>query len=216
MAYLTRDQVRQIDRRAIQEIGIPGIILMENAARAVVAVAQEMLAGHRAAHVVVLAGGGNNGGDGLAVARHLHNLGHDVRIALCIDPARYSGDALTNWRIVQAMRLESFAATRENILNPRPDLYVDAIFGTGLTQPPRPPFGELADAVNTSGVPVLAVDLPSGMDCDTGRPLGACIRATRTVTFVALKAGFADPRSQPWTGALTVGDIGCPRELIGV
>jgi NAD(P)H-hydrate epimerase len=224
MTYLTREQVRRIDRLAMSRYHIPGIVLMENAARAVAAAADAMLRraprqrspapAARGGLVLVLCGGGNNGGDGLAAARHLHNHGRRVLIALCTDPQRYEGDALVNWRIVQAMGLATVEASARAIASARADLIVDAIFGTGLTQPPRPPFERYARAVQRSGAPVLAVDLPSGLDCDSGRPLGPCIRATRTVTFVARKAGFANPQSRQFTGRVTVADIGCPRELI--
>src|SRR6185295_10278097 len=99
---LTRRQVREVDRRAIEEYHVPGIVLMENAARGAAEVAWEML-GRAPADVTVVCGGGNNGGDGLAVARHLHNRGCYVTFFLAIDPAKYSGDALVNWKIVQAM-----------------------------------------------------------------------------------------------------------------
>jgi NAD(P)H-hydrate epimerase len=165
--------------------------------------------------VLILCGGGNNGGDGLAVARHMHNRGADVSLALTIDPAKYTGDALINWRIVSAMKMEWELAVPEKIANTSALLIVDAIFGTGLQQAPRPPFEEVAAAVERSGRPVLAIDLPSGLDCDTGRPLGpACIKATRTVTFVRQKIGFAQPSAKPYLGEVTVGSIGCPIELI--
>lgn len=214
MIRLTREQVRQIDRRSIQEFGIPGIVLMENAARAVADAAWDMI-GRRPAPVLILCGGGNNGGDGLAAARHLHNRGVPVQIALITDPGDYDGDALANWRIVQAMKLPWTAVEPSRIASLSPALIIDAIFGTGLTRPPRDPFAQIADAVNRSDLPVLSVDLPSGLDCDTGQPPGACIRATATVTFVAEKAGFANPASRVFTGDIQVADIGCPRELIG-
>ncbi len=211
--YLSRQQVRRIDALAIDHYHMPGIVLMENAARAVVDAALSMLTGQRG-DVLILCGGGNNGGDGLAVARNLHNIGHSVHIGLTVDPARYTGDALINWNIIQAMGLLAEPASVGLIAQHRWALIVDAIFGTGLTEPPRDPFPSLAAAANGASVPILAVDLPSGMDCDTGRPLGACIRATRTVSFVALKQGFANPESRQWTGEVTVGDIGCPAEAI--
>src|SRR6185437_15396045 len=94
-------------------------------------------------------------------------------------------------------------------------LIIDAIFGTGLEKSPREPFESIVKAVEKSGAPVLAIDLPSGLDCDTGSPLGpACIKATRTITFVAHKAGFANPAAKDWLGEVTVGSIGCPVELI--
>jgi NAD(P)H-hydrate epimerase len=213
MIRLTRSQVRDIDRRAMEEYQIPGIILMENAARAAAEVAIEMLA-INPGNVLLLCGGGNNGGDGLAVARHLHNRGVDLSIALTVDPAKYTGDALINWRIVQAMKLQTKPLDIAELASSRPALIIDAIFGTGLTQAPRPPFAEIAAAVAASQSAVLAVDIPSGLDCDSGIPFGPCIRADRTITFVAEKIGFANPAAADYLGRVTVGDIGCPRELI--
>jgi NAD(P)H-hydrate epimerase len=213
MIRLTRSQVRDIDRRAMEEYKIPGIILMENAARAAAGVAMEMLAAGPG-KVLVLCGGGNNGGDGLAVARHLHNRGVDLSISLTVDPAKYTGDALINWRIVQAMRLPAKPLDIAELAAGRPALIIDAIFGTGLTQSPRPPFAEIAAAVAATKSAVLAIDIPSGLDCDTGIPFGPCVRADRTITFVAEKMGFANPAAVQYLGRVTVGDIGCPRELI--
>jgi NAD(P)H-hydrate epimerase len=220
MLRLTRHQVREVDRRASELFAIPGIILMENASRGAAAVAIAMLRKFKLNSAIILAGGGNNGGDGLAVARHLHNAGYAVKVALCTDPAKYAGDALVNWRIVDAMWLPTFPATFENLASISGALLVDAIFGTGLSQPPREPFPQIVAAVERSALPVLAIDLPSGLDCDTGQPLGpACMRATRTVTFVAQKAGFANPASRAYTGKVTVVGIGAPpeaaRQVIG-
>ena len=207
---LTREQVRSIDRLCVERYGLPGLVLMENAARAVADVAWDMLGGRPGA-VLVVCGGGNNGGDGLAAARHLHNRGAAVTIGLTRDPDRFEGDALTNWNAVRAMSLPA-RPFGPAMLSPCPDVIVDAIFGTGLDRPPREPFPETAEAINGCGAAVLAVDLPSGLDCDTGEPPGACVRATRTVTFVAEKVGF--PAAAAWVGRVTVGDIGCPRELV--
>jgi len=212
IVHLTRSQVRQVDRRAIEQYHIPGIVLMENAARAVAVCAWEML-GRRPGNVLILCGGGNNGGDGLAAARHLHNRGANVNIALTTDPKSYLGDALVNWDIVSAMNISAQPFDAQ-MLGQWPQLLIDAIFGTGLSQPVREPYPAIFAAVNAAGIPVLAVDLPSGMDCDTGRPLGACIKASRTVTFVAPKTGFAEPEAKQFLGEVVVGDIGCPPELI--
>jgi NAD(P)H-hydrate epimerase len=210
MTRLTRNQVREIDRRAINDFHIPGIVLMENAARAVVDVALTF----NAKDILIICGGGNNGGDGLAVARHLHNRGANVTIALTIDPSKYQGDALINWNITQAMKLPTRPFDIRLLDTPRPQLIIDAIFGTGLDKPPRDPFGEIAAAINASKLPVLAVDVPSGLDCDTGVPLGACIVATHTVTFVAEKVGFANAEAKKYLGRVTISDIGCPHELV--
>ena len=213
MIRLTRAQVREIDRRSIEEYHIPGIVLMENAARAVADAADAMIA-RREHAVTIFCGGGNNGGDGFAVARHLHNRGHEVGLHLLSHPGELQGDALINWQITQAMKIPASTSGPDGIDCGSYDLIIDALFGTGLNKPPRHDAALLIDAINRTGASVLAIDVPSGLDCDTGEALGPCVRATRTVTFVAEKAGFANPASKEYTGDITVGDIGCPRELI--
>ncbi|MDB5319974.1 MAG: nnr 1 [Phycisphaerales bacterium] len=212
---LTRRQVREVDRRAIENYGIPGIVLMENAARGAAEVAWEML-DRRPQNVTIICGGGNNGGDGLAIARHLHNHGANVQVLLAIDPEKYIGDAAINWRIVQSMGLDvAGSEDAAELVSPlAASMIIDALFGTGLTQPPRADAQALIQRMNASTLPILSIDLPSGLDCDTGEPLDACVRATQTVTFVAEKAGFANPESRHFTGDITIVDIGCPRELI--
>lgn len=214
MLRLTREQVRRIDRLSAERYHIPSIVLMENAARGAADIACDMLGPGRGKSVLALCGGGNNGGDGLAAARHLLNRGHRVSIALTIDPAKYKGDALINWQIICAMGLPCRPATPEFLATAKADLLLDAIFGTGLTDAPRDPFPALVDAIAQSQIPVLAIDLPSGLDCDTGRPPGACIRAARTVTFVAEKAGFVSATARLYLGSVTVAPIGCPADLI--
>jgi NAD(P)H-hydrate epimerase len=216
IAYrLTRAQVREVDRRSTEQYHVPGIVLMENAAIHAANVAWEMLGGPRL-DVLILCGGGNNGGDGYAVARHLSNRFCRVTIRTTVDPAKLTGDALTNFRVAQAMGI-SITPVRPEMLggNPKPDLVIDAIFGTGLDKLPRPPFGQIAAPVNAWDVPVLAIDLPSGLDCDSGEPIGPdCIRAKQTVTFVAEKTGFANPTARQYTGKVTVADIGCPLAVV--
>jgi NAD(P)H-hydrate epimerase len=217
MLRLTREQVREIDRRAIEEFHIPGIVLMENAARAVVDVALEMLQGRPRPAVAIVCGGGNNGGDGLAVARHLHNAGFHVEVVNA-STRPYSGDAAVNYRVARAMRLSEWSMyeAADDVINcDAVDMVVDSLFGTGLSRPPEEDHERLIRLMNGCGLPILAVDVPSGLDCNTGEPLGpSCVRAKRTVTFVAEKAGFANPESKQFTGEITVGDIGCPRELV--
>jgi NAD(P)H-hydrate epimerase len=215
MLRLTRSQVREVDRRSIQEYHIPGIILMENAARAASTVAMEM-SKDPVKNALIVCGGGNNGGDGFAIARHLHNAAWSVLILLASEKD-YTGDALTNRRIVDAMGIQTRPVhDAKHVLgtNVR-GLLIDALFGTGLSSPPRNDSAMLIDVMNQSGLPILAVDVPSGLDCDTGLALGpSCVRAAKTITFVAEKAGFANPQSRQYTGEVLIGDIGCPRELV--
>ena len=213
MQSLNRAQLQEIDRRSAAEYHLPTIVLMENAARGVADVAAGMIAVPGAA-VLILCGGGNNGGDGLAAARHLRNRGFDISIGLIVDPLRYKGDALIQWQIVKAMQLSTVAFKPERLFEEPPLLIIDAMFGTGLTEAPRDPFADIADVINDSGIPILAVDVPSGLDCDRGEPTGACVRASRTVTFAASKVGFDNPMAAEFTGDVVVADIGCPVELI--
>jgi NAD(P)H-hydrate epimerase len=216
MIRLTRAQVREIDRRSIEEFHFPGIVLMENAARAAADVAWAMIGKQPARFVTIFCGPGNNGGDGLAIARHLHNRGLNVDIVPVFDPHELTGDALTNWNMVRAMSIElTPLSSAELTLASEPDLIIDALLGTGATGSPRGAVLQAIDLINNdANCPKLAIDIPSGLDCDTGHPLGATVRAMQTITFVAEKAGFRNPQSREYTGQIVVGDIGCPKELI--
>jgi NAD(P)H-hydrate epimerase len=215
MIRLTRKQVREVDRIAIEEYGIPGIVLMENAARGVADAAVDMLRGVGTPNVLIVCGGGNNGGDGFAVARHLHNRGIGAYIVMAwTDEPR--GDALVNLQIARAMNLGFEYWQDEEIFTIHfYDLTIDALFGTGLTRPITGDMAIVVELMNESKMPILAIDVPSGLDCDTGEPLGdACVRATKTATFVAEKAGFANPNSKQYTGDVIVADIGAPPEIV--
>jgi NAD(P)H-hydrate epimerase len=214
---LSREQVRQVDRRAIDEYGMSGLVLMENAGRGVV---QTMLAVGVEGPVVVCCGKGNNGGDGFVIARHLDNHGKSVRVLLFADPQELQGDAAANWRIVEKMRI-SFEVFDKQItverLLPRlapADWIVDALLGTGVTGEPRPPYNVAIRAINRAVKKVVAVDLPSGLDCDTGVAAQDTIVADRTCTFVAVKPGFLVAGADRFTGRVHVIDIGVPHRLI--
>jgi NAD(P)H-hydrate epimerase len=217
MFSLSRDEVRELDRQAIADYGVPGAVLMENAGRGAAAV---LLALGVHGPVVVCCGKGNNGGDGFVIARHLDNHGVAVRVLLFADPAALTSDAATHYRILERAGLPVAVRTE----NPADEAalcreftaaewLVDALFGTGLTGPVRAPFAEVIAAMNASLARVLAVDLPSGLDCDRARPLGPTVRADHTVTFVAEKTGFAAPEAREWLGRVHVVDIGVPRAL---
>ena len=219
MKPLTRDQVREIDRRAVADYGLPGIVLMENAGRGV---AELVHAAAPEAVVAIACGKGNNAGDGFVIARHLENLGHDVRLLLACDPAGYRGDAATAWQVaarsgIPAVCLAEAGPEAWERELAGADWIVDALLGTGLTGPPRGAIAAAIEAVNAAGrrgVKVLAVDLPSGLDCDTGRPAGSCVRADFTATFVARKVGFDEPGAAACLGGVQVVGIGVPRALL--
>lgn len=215
MRLATSREMREIDRRAIEEIGIPSVVLMENAGRVAADVALDMLAGKAGARVVIVCGRGNNGGDGFVIARHLHNAGVRVTIYLLAPRDKIAGDALINLKIVEALKLDLRYLAAEPLDFSDADLIVDAIFGTGLSAQVRQPYLSVINAINDSGKPVLAVDVPSGLDADTGRVLGACVRANRTVTFALSKIGFTRELGPQMTGDVIVVDIGVPRELLG-
>jgi NAD(P)H-hydrate epimerase len=229
---LSRDAVRELDLLAFERFGIPSIVLMENAARSCIPIALEMMP-DADARAIILCGGGNNGGDGLAIARHLHNASVAVRILLAAEPS--TPDSRTNLGIIERMGLAitradpasnghaALASAFEQLLAAASEndasrvLIIDALLGTGLSQPVRKPMLSLIERVNAArdrGAPVLSIDIPSGLDADTGLPHGAAIRATETITLAALKPGVIAPGASAWTGRLRVGDIGVPRALI--
>jgi NAD(P)H-hydrate epimerase len=216
--FLSREQVRAVDRRALEEYGVSGVVLMENAGRSA---AELLLRLGARGPVTICAGKGNNGGDGFVIARHLDINHVPVRLLLFARPEELSGDAAINYRIIEKSGLpiavfgpdvDEATVHRELAAS---EWVVDALFGTGLTGPVRPPLDRVIAAINGCGARVLAVDIPSGLDCDTGRPLGATVRATHTVTFVAQKKGFAEPSAKEWLGEVHVAGIGAPRALAG-
>ena len=221
MRPMTRTEVRGLDAKAIDEYGIPGVVLMENAGRGAAEAVIEMLSCIDAPRVAILCGKGNNGGDGFVMARHLHNRGIPVETFYTGRAAEAGdGDGALNMRVVLNMGLpfeEVTTAEETAALGGRLsayDLIVDALLGTGLTGEVREPLRSLIDAINTCGRPVLAVDIPSGLDCDEGRSLGVAVRATRTVTFAATKVGFTQSEGREHCGPVTVVDIGAPRCLL--
>lgn len=221
----TREALRRIDRIAVEELGIPSIVLMENAARGLAEVAREYAQSEHATGYVILAGPGSNGGDGLAAARHLAGeLPLEIIAAFEADCAR--GDAAVHYRIATAMGVpithagESDAApllaraiTRAG---GRP-LIIDALLGTGLTGPARGAAAALIAALEGARgrcAATVSADVPSGLDADTGEPLGPCVRATATVSFVGVKAGFLMPPALPWIGTVHCRGIGAPLPLV--
>jgi len=214
---LRRAEVREVDRRAIDEFGMSGLVLMENAGRGSVDVLCQL--GCRGP-VAVVCGKGNNAGDGFVLARHLDLRGMPIKVILLSPADELRGDAAANFAIIQLSGLSIVDLTRQFSASALErelegsEWIVDALLGTGASGAPRPPFDTAIRVINAVDSKRLAVDLPSGLDCDTGQPANPTVRADHTCTFVALKIGFSNPHAPPYLGQVHVLDIGAPRRLV--
>jgi len=214
---LTCAQAREFDRRAIADFGMPSILLMENAGRGVVDVIE---AAGLPGPAVIFCGRGNNAGDGFVIARHLELRGVDAHVLLFADPGDLKGDAAVNFEIMQRGGSPLTVCAGPNAdpdwqrVVEQAGFLVDALLGTGVQGAPRPPFDSAVAAINAAGKPVVAVDLPTGLNADTGEAPGAVVAATITCTFVAAKPGLLLDAAKPYVGQLHVVDIGAPRALV--
>ncbi len=212
---MKRDEVRQVDQLAIEQFGMSGLVLMENAGRG----AAEKIAAFcpRDVTVCLLCGTGNNGGDGYVIARHLQLLGYGVRIVSLVPLEKLSGDAEANARIADKGGLSiSVAADAEGLkrLIKNGECVVDCMLGTGATGEPRGIYGDAVRLANQRSGPRVAIDLPTGLDCDSGQPAESTFRADLTVTFVAAKDGFRAGEAKDWIGNVEVVGIGVPQCLL--
>jgi NAD(P)H-hydrate epimerase len=212
---LTAAEMRELEGRAIDDVGIAGAILME---RAGVAAAHELLARLPEAGVAtVLCGAGNNGGDGFVVARHLHAAGLAVEVFLTGSASKLAGDARANFDIARRLDVpvhERVAPARLRRAVRRADVVVDALLGTGFSGRPRPGAAALIEAVvGAASGPVVALDVPSGVDSSTGVVEGAVVQAELTITFHAPKVGLVVAPGRLHAGAVVVADIGIPPQL---
>lgn len=208
---VTRREARAFDRWAIEDLGLPGAVLMENAARGAAEVARAELErlGPRAPRVVVLCGAGNNGGDGYALARQLLLNGVRAQLASPFPSERLTPDAALQRRVLERLGLE--VAAQPSARWEGADLLVDALLGTGAQGELRAPLE--AWLVFAAGLGVgrrLALDLPSGLDADSGQAAAHAFRADVTVTFAARKVGFDAPGAGRWTGRVELASIGVP------
>lgn len=234
-AILTRAQVRRVDRLAVERYGLSSLVLMENAGRGVADVllaVDPSLASLRQMHrstgapvrfefpVVILCGKGNNAGDGFVLARHLEIRGVPAKACLLFPADELAGDARANYEILQRtdVPIVEIAAGRvEAELQQHAwdaAWLVDALLGTGAVGEPREPLAAAIRWMNAHPGRRLAIDLPSGLDCDTGQPAAATVRADLTCTFVALKPGFLQPSARPLLGEVHVASIGAPPRLV--
>ena len=220
---LTREQCRELDRRASAEYGISSIVLMENAGRGTVDVLETIGVN---GPLVVVCGKGNNAGDGFVIARHLEIRGYACRVLLLCPPVELSGDAAANFAILRQTDVPIVELSSPNgsqfdsdILGDAmngADWLVDAMLGTGAKGEPRSPFDLAIDQMNARAAKtrIMAVDVPSGLDCDTGEPAAHTVCAEHTCTFAAMKIGFNEPAAKPYVGNIHICDIGVPPRLI--
>lgn len=221
MRVVTAETMRRLDRKTIEEAGIPGMVLMENAGRGA---AGEILRSYfpipGRKKVAIVAGRGNNGGDGFVIARYLINRGLAVTVLLLALPEEVKGDAKANLNILLRMQADVRAISGEDAWKAaRPEfsacgLIVDAIFGTGLSSDVSGLQREVINDMNRSGIPVVSVDLPSGLHADTGEVLGVCVKADCTLTFALPKAGLYIYPGADYAGRVKVVDISIPAALI--
>jgi len=217
---LNTAQIQGCDRAAIDDYGIPGLLLMENAGTQVVEAMEEFFEADAPGSVAVCCGKGNNGGDGFVVARHLYNLGLDVHAYLFASAKQLQGSAAAQHAMAQALGVpitdipdadawDAHYAALEGY-----DCIVDALFGTGITGGLRGHHGEVVDAINAAGAAVVAVDLPSGLSADSGNVEGPVVDADLTVTFAAAKLCHVLPPAEDYCGEIYVVDIGIPEASI--
>jgi NAD(P)H-hydrate epimerase len=224
---LTPGECRAVDSYAINELGIPGVVLMENAGRNCADLIEQWGEDRlkhgvvcRALRAVIVCGKGNNGGDGFVIARHLAHRGHQVTIDVTADPATLIGDAAINHAIADKMRLPIRRLSANNIDAAVRrwrgcDVIVDAMFGTGFSGALREPLADFVRQINKlDGPQVVAVDVPSGLDAETGEVQGLAIEAEHTITFLAEKSGYANSQAKRYLGKVTVVDIGAPTKYI--
>ncbi len=222
MKAVTASQMQALDRKAIEEYGIPSLLLMENAGRGVAKVTEQILGrrgGSRAAPTLhIFCGKGNNGGDGFVAARHLWNRGYRVKIVLMRDPSELKSDAALNHRIASKMKIPiviaSFANDKLLECVKDCDLIIDAIFGIGLQREVGGIYRQAIHAMNQSKKPMVAVDVPSGLESDSGKILGCCVNASVTATLGLPKKGLFMGEGPRHAGKVSVIDIGIPKELL--
>ena len=222
MLLVTAEQMQAMDGHTINTLGIPGLVLMENAGRGAFDFLMEELSPDTETLTAVIAGRGNNGGDGFVMARYLMEAGIPVTIFLLSTAHRLQGDAKTNYDLVQALLphnphaeiieipdAEALEAHYDEIINH--DLFVDAVFGTGLNADVRGFYQDIIQIMNDSGAPVFSVDIPSGLNANTGKAMGIAVEASATATFAHAKAGHILYPGNAYTGELAVIDIGIPQ-----
>lgn len=220
MKIVTREQMQEIDQTTTLEYGLSSVILMENAGMQAFLAIEEYLQQVKGAKIAVLCGGGNNGGDGFVVARHLFNHGAMVTVYLLTPEKRVGGDALLNLNAARQFGVPIHAITTSDELNAiipqlqHSKMIIDAMLGTGLTGQVQGLYLSAIRIINGINVPVIAIDIPSGLDANTGMLLGEAVQASMTVTFGLPKVGLVILPGIEYVGELIVANIGFPPQLI--
>ncbi len=219
MKVVTNQQMKEIDRKAIEEYGISGLTLMENAGLRIFQNLKDLYPDLRLKKIIIFAGPGNNGGDGFVVARHLYNYGTKVLVLLLSPFNKIKGEARANLNIIDKMGIELIEVEtvkqeeiQESIQNS--DLIIDAILGTGLQGKLTGLKAKITDLINISNKEVVAIDVPTGLNADTGKIEGPCIKATHTITLALPKIGLLLYPGASYAGKITVEDIGIPSHLL--
>lgn len=220
MLLVTADEMSGLDRKTIEGIGIPGIVLMENAARGAAGFFLEVLPDILKRRIAIVAGTGNNAGDGFVLARIFHDKGAQVHVVCLRSPERLQGDALTNFSILERIQIpvsvwdesRDFDLQWKTVVES--NVVIDAILGTGLKSEVQGLYRKVIETMNRLPCPRLAVDIPSGLDASTGRVMGAAVKATGTATFGCLKIGQVTEPGVDYVGRLRVVDIGIPPAVI--
>jgi hydroxyethylthiazole kinase-like uncharacterized protein yjeF len=219
MRLVRSSEMKEMDRLTIQDLGVPGVVLMENAARGAARIFLEHFVPPGNSRVVIVCGRGNNGGDGYVMARYLHQAGLQVTVMVLSELQKISGDALINLEIVRRMGLEIMEVPSEKewakcqkVISSC-DFVIDGILGTGLNSGVEGFYGRVIRKINTLNKPVTAIDIPSGLNADTGQIMGAAIKAALTVTFGFPKLGQLIFPGADLVGRLTRIDIGIPEEV---
>lgn len=216
MYLVTASEMREMDRRTIESFGLPGRVLMENAGRGATQFLLEQFEGLENKKIGIVAGRGNNGGDGFVIARYLAQKGFHVTVFLLSQSSKVKGDAAANLELLSPLGIPVIEMADQNSFEAHKtamrhhDIWVDAILGTGLQSDIKGFFNKIIDFINHSKKPVFAVDIPSGLNSDTGQPCGTCIRAHATATFAFAKTGHILFPGAGYTGTLEIIDIGIP------
>jgi len=211
MKKVTVSQMRAIDNRTINEYGLSALVLMEHAGKAVADETLKLL-NKKIKKVAVFCGSGNNGGDGLVAARWLHHYGIEVEVFFLGDPAKSSLETRLNFDITENLRIplhriqDNWPSLKEQI--GYFTLVIDGLLGTGTHGQIQGLYKNIIDDLNSNGVKIISIDIPSGLNADTGQPWGSCLSAAVTVTLGFPKIGFSRPGAKKYTGKVVVADIG--------